>query len=350
MKDIAMLAGVSRQVVSTVLNGNGSSRVSPVKKEAILKLACDLNYVPNTVARTLAGSHTKAIGLLASMVPGWNNHLAGEICSLLTSHGYNTLTSHYGHCSAEASLIELVSRGVDGVVVLNSDSRSELERNLTVPHVFGSNNNLGGYDVGICRWKTGYIGTEHLLEHGHKQVVFLGIHTDDRERGWRDAHAAHGIKVDDRQIICLRELDGRVDKVLARLQELKATAIFAQNDYLAARAVRLLTDRGMRIPDDIAIVGCDGYTFTEFCPVPLSTVIQPLRPQAEAIVNLLLDRIERKELGAGFAGITVEPIIWRNASCGCPRREIETFYRLNTFGSLEKDMRMNDNINITEDI
>ena len=83
IKDIAMLAGVSHQAVSAALNGNGSSRVSAVKKEKILKIARELNYVPNAIARKFVGGNTKAIGIVTSMDSGWNIHLVSEICSLL---------------------------------------------------------------------------------------------------------------------------------------------------------------------------------------------------------------------------------------------------------------------------
>jgi LacI family transcriptional regulator len=354
MKDIAMLAGVSQQAVSSALNGNGSSRVAAAKKEKILKLARELNYVPNAAARSLSGGQTKAIGILGAINGGWQNNLNSEICELLISRGYNTLNSHYGVANfcATKSLTELISRGVDGVIILNSQNKKELETNQSVPFVYSSHCHEHGYDVGVDNELTGYIGTRHLLEHGHQRVFYLfpmwQETNHERADGWRRAHEERGISVSDSMMISMRELDGRVDRLLELLHKNKVTAIFAKNDYMAAKVMKCFYERGIRVPEDIALVGCDGYSFVEFCPVSLTTVVQPIRPVAEITVDLLLKRIADKELHAQFAENKISPLLWTGGSCGCRQQPIEQLYRLNTTSSLEKDMKINFNQNIME--
>ncbi len=354
IKDIAMLAGVSHQAVSAALNGNGSSRVSAVKKEKILKIARELNYVPNAIARKFVGGNTKAIGIVTSMDPGWNIHLVAEICSLLTSQGYNTLASHFGtsnYCALN-SLLELVSRGVDGVIVLNSGNVKELRNGLSVPYVIGSHNNPEGYDVAVNNETTGYIGTRHLLDHGHSRVMYLGVMNhpgNDRLKGWERAHIERGISIGPEDSLALRDIGGSLDKLLTIIRERKITAIFCSNDYVAGKLIKALLENGIRVPDDVAVMGCDGHSFIEFCPVSVSTVIQPIRPQAEAIVNLLLKRIEAKDLPVEPARIDIEPILWPGGSCGCRQEKLKELYRINTLGSLEKNMMLNFNRNILEE-
>jgi LacI family transcriptional regulator len=355
MKDIAMIAGVSRQAVSAVLNNTRNSRVSEEKRNKILRLARELNYVPNAAALSLSGNQTKTIGILGSIYDsGFNTELVGEISRILITHGYNILTGYYfpGNYCATTSLNELVSRGVDGVIIHNSEGRATLESNQSVPYLFYSHYTVQGYDVGVNNEQTGYVGTRHLLEHGHKQVIFLTISSHassgKRKSGWQRAHQEAGIEVSEDLVVNLREFDGRTDRLIEKLKQLRATAIFASNDYIGAKTIKALIQKGIRIPDDIAIVGCDGYSFTEFCPVSLTTVIQPVRPQAEIGAKLLLERIKNKELHSTPAKIEIQPLLHLGGSCGCKEPTLEELYTINSNATLEKDMKMNFGKSIIE--
>lgn len=349
MKDIAILAGVSKQTVAAALSGNGSSRVSAAKKEMIRKLAQELHYIPNAAALALSGQQTKSIGIVASMSQSWNNVLAGEICQLLPTYGYNTLTSHleWGNLCGEGSVYELISRGVDGLIILNLGSRERI-RKLRVPHVLGSHMQNDGYDVGVDNHRTGYVGTRHLIEHGHRQVAYITIQKPDKLRlaGWRQAHLDCGIDISDDYILQFRKIDGQIGALIDFLRRKEIKAIFASNDYVAALLMRSLIDCGMKVPEDIAIVGCDGYSFAEFCPVPLTTVLQPVRKQAEAIVELILKRIQDRELSSEPANINVEPKLWIGGSCGCPVRKLPQLYRISAAATLEKVYKLNYNQDI----
>ncbi len=352
IKDIAMLAGVSHQAVSSALNGNGSSRVSAEKKERIQKIAKELNYIPNAIARKLVNGNTKAIGIVSSMHSGWNLHLISEICESVTAHGYNTLLSHFSdanHCALD-SLLELVSRGVDGVIILNSDSIEELQRGLNIPYVFGSCNNRAGYDVAISSESIGYLATRHLLEHGHEKVAHIRVmmFKDAKIKGWKRAQAERGIQVSDSDIICLRDIDGQVDALLEFIRRRKVTALFCSNDFVAAKIMRALQENGIRVPDDVAIIGCDGRSFVEFGTTTLTTVLQPLRLEAQKIVELMLERIRTQELRPDLANINIEPRLWLGGSCGCPRHKLSELYRINTPDTLEKDLKLNFNQDIIE--
>ena len=195
----------------------------------------------------------------------------------------------------------------------------------------------------------GYIATWHLLQHGHKQVFYLAGFSSPssrRQRGWKQAlkDAGAGGKV-----IELRDMDGAADTLETILKKDGVTALFCSNDFLAAKAIRILRDRNWRIPEDIAIVGCDGHSFVEFTSPSLTTVIQPVHELAEKCAELILNRIANKENGIVLEHVEIPARLWIGGSCGCPERKLEHYYRLNTTGNLEKDYRLNFNSSLWDD-
>jgi DNA-binding LacI/PurR family transcriptional regulator len=359
MKDIAMLAGVSRQAVSAVLSGSRHTRVAEATRERVRKLARELNYIPNQAARSLSGGKTHTIGFFGGLFSpyGVNAALLSEVSGALRSQGYYVIGGHHGFGDVDEDvrfLAGFVSRGVDGVVVYGSGRHEPgLEEAVTVPHVFCSPHAADeGCDVGVDSVGGGAMATQHLIEHGHSRIAYLRIaphETRHRLVGWRQALREAGLEDGNGMVLTLRDLDGSADAVLAELRRLRITAVFAQNDSVAAKLMNALVQRGVRIPDDIAIVGYDGSSFANFCPVPLTTVVQPIREQAEAITKLLLERVTRHEVRAAAANIVVEPLLYRGGSCGCPPRPINRLYRINSPDTLELDCRLNFGIEI-EDI
>ena len=349
MKDIARLAGVSQQAVSAVLNNRGGSRVSAATRKCILQLAEELNYVPNAAAVTLSGKSTRTIGMLGDLRSQLLGQLIAETTDILMSRGYNVITGFYPSMDTKfpMALREFESRGVDGVMIFNSNDQKTLERSQTVPYVFCSHYNPHP-DVTVDYQGTGYLGCRHLLEHGHRRIGFLTVLPCDSPRlfGWRKALEEAGVEPEPDWVIELQKLEGLFDRLLKHLRGAGITALFCSNDYVAAKTLKALTDHGIRVPDEMALVGCDGYSFVDFCPVTLTTVIQPIRPQGKLGVDLLLQRIAAHELRVPPAGFVVQPILRCGGSCGCPAEKIERLYSMNTFATLEKDLKMNFNVNV----
>jgi hypothetical protein len=109
-----------------------------------------------------------------------------------------------------------------------------------------------------------------------------------------------------------------------------------------------LRQHGVNVPDDIAIIGFDGSSFADFCPVSLTTVVQPIRQQADAVTELLLARVENGEVRFSPAGISIAPLLYRGASCGCAARTADKLYRINSPNTLELDYRLNFGIEIED--
>jgi len=353
MKDIAMLVGVSRQAVSSALNDNNSCRISEEKCEEIKRVARELNYVSNNVARSLKGAPSKTIGIMGPVLGGGlNSALISEISYMLIAKGYNILYNDYTYSNFNATeaMLSLLARGVDGIIIYNSEEKDVLDAKQTVPYLFYSHNNHKYMDVGVDNDYGGYLATKHLLDHGHKKVAFMTVQSFEKKNsryfGWRKAHEEVGITVVDDDIIVLRELNGSVEKTIDYLKQKEFTAVFTSNDFIGAKLIKVLTQRGVRVPEDIAVIAYDGYSFSEFCTPSLTTIVQPTRPQAEIGVELLLERIEKKELHSKPANKIIKPIIHKGGSCGCKPEQIENFYTTNTFNMLEKDAKINFNINI----
>lgn len=352
MKDIAMLSGVSRQAVSAVLNGNGSSRVSEDNRRKILRIAKEVNYVPNSAARSLKGGPTKTIGLLGrAHVSGLVSALVDEIANILQAHGYTLLSCEYNSALSPASaLTELLSRGVDGIIITNSDDRHLLEKNQSVPYVFCSHNNFSGYDVGVDNIEGGYIAAKHLLEHGRKRICFLTISDSDdnnlKRKGMIKALSEAKIEINENCFLNLRELDGMSSSLIAKLRSLQIDAVFCNNDYIGSKLIAILLYNGIKVPDDIAVIGYDGYTFSEFAAVPLTTVVQQVRRQAEIATEILLRRIENNLLGVEPENINLSPILHCASSCGCNYDGLDRMFTINSFAMLEKNLKMNFDIDV----
>ena len=353
MKDIAMLAGVSRQAVAAALSGSGGSRVSAENLKKIRRLAQELNYVPNMAARGLNGCPTKTIGMLCSQFSSdLVNARFNEIGDMLQPLGYNLLSCQFGFSNFPAArgLTELLSRGVDGIIIGNSIDRRELEENQRVPYVYCGVDNFDGFDVAVDSTLGVRLAAEHLLEHGRRHLCYIcpqrSIIDDIKIKGMSDALAAAGIDPDEGHVLPLRQLGGDADALIAELGRLKVDAALCSNDYVGAKLIAVLTRNGIGVPADIAVIGYDGYTFSEFAPVPMTTVAQPIRRQAEIAVDILTRRVAAGTLRAEPENIRLEPKLYLGASCGCAQPNFGKMFTINTFPMLEKNLKMNFDINL----
>ena len=359
MKEIARRVGVSRQAVSAVFNDSSNCRVSPATRERILAVARESNYVSNSAARSLKGAATKTIVIIGSLSDfGVIAALNTEITKMLLQRGYNLL---YNECDLRKhgeidGLLQLMARGVDGIIfIYNYDLEKVRQVKQTVPYVFLGDSGRADQDsdIKVDMEYGGYLATRHLLEHGHRKVALMVVLPQQREHlrcaGWRRAHQEAGITVDDDDVLVLRQYDGQVDAMLAELKRREVTAVLAFNDYIGAKLIKVLTQHGIQVPQDIAVVGTDGRSFVDYVSPSLATILNPVRPRAEKAVKLLMERIERKELYSAPAGHLIKPRFYPGESCGCAVKPIDRMFRLNAFGLIEKDAMMNFGVDVFVD-
>lgn len=321
MKELAELAGVSRPAVSAVLNNSLGSRVSVATRRRILQLARDHQYMPNRAAQILNHAPSGLIGLLSmSRRTGISAVLQTELIAALQREGYDILTHHvYGQEEElDRPLAEFMSRRVEGVVALNLQVPI-LAAGKSVPVVTCTNYTDVPFDIGVDRRAGGYQAARHLIDHGRRRLMYLSLRAGrfdiDKHAGVVQAMEEAGLEVtpetwlhgdtQDLRTITKQFVAGRVD------------AVVCANDHIATKLVIALEDAGIKVPDDIALTGFDGFAFCDFARVPIATVVQPIRQQAAATARLLLERIRGQASEVSPAKLYLSPTFRPSASCGC---------------------------------
>ena len=325
IKEIARLAGVSQPVVSAVLNGSGTIKVSEERRRIILDLVRQYNYVPNNAAQRLKGGASHTIGVFG--VPYISEIAQAQLLATsfeLEKRGYNLLSS-YGDAGTEQNAIRaLIAQGVDGILVTTQEC--PLERcGVNVPYVHVPPCGCGSFDIAVDHRAGFYEMTEYLLHQGCRRIGFLGITLfDEADEAKPDYVKYHGIcdalKANN-QSICpeLRFSYAAADYDEATLwrmiDEARPDAICCANDYLASKLILFLQRRNVRVPEDIKVLGYDGLSFATVVSPPIGTSSQPVYEQMRQAVDLLLRRIESKEKQIPAKKLLV-PKFLPNLSCG----------------------------------
>ncbi|WP_295122246.1 LacI family DNA-binding transcriptional regulator [uncultured Leifsonia sp.] len=314
LKDVAGAAGVSIKTVSNVVNGYDF--VKPATREKVLAAIDELGYQPNLAARNLRAGRTGVIGLaVPSLSFSYFAELADSVLEASRRLGFVTLIEQTGG-DREAEL-ELL-RGprlsmLDGLLFsplgMSMDDVDAL--NVDYPLVLLGERIFGGPTdhVVMQNVEGGYAATEHLIESGRRRIAVIGAHVAERVgsaslrlEGYRAALRDHGLHLGD-ELVMFREGWHRTDGAAATQQLLESgvpfDALFALNDELALGALRALHQEGVRVPDDVAVIGFDDLIEGQFAMPSLST-IDPGRPViAEKAVAALIERIADRDRMVG---------------------------------------------------
>jgi LacI family transcriptional regulator len=287
LERVAEVAGVSPSTVSRVLNG--TAVVSAEKRKAIDHAIARLGFVPNPVARGLAGGRTLSIGVVTQAIdsPFYGVALRG-IEDELHGVGYSPLfVSGHWNAAEEARCIDILrSRRVDGIIVLTgrlSDRALRAYAKALPVVVTGRNLQAPGlFSLNFDNFSGARLATEHLLNLGHRRIAFIAgdpAHPDavERQRGYRAALEAAGVTFSTALVAPgqFQEDSGRL--AMERLLDTRQrfTAVFAANDQMAFGAALALHKRGLRVPDDVSLVGFDDLAASGYAIPPLTTVHQP---------------------------------------------------------------------------
>ena len=311
---VAQAAGVSPSTVSRILNG--TAVVSGDKKQAVDDAIAQLGFVPNPIARGLAGGRTLSVGVVTQAIdsPFYGASLRG-IEDQLDSAGYSPLfVSGHWNSAAEARCIDVLrSRRVDGIIVLTGRltdaALKAIAKQLPVVVTGRQLRAPGLFSLYFDNTEGGRLATRHLIELGHQRIAFIagdGDHPDanDRLRGYRLALAEAGLPFDPGLVVPgeYHEVSGlmAVDRLLESRQ--RFTAIFAANDQMACGAALGLHRRSLRVPDDVSLVGFDDLPTSLYAIPPMSTVQQPAyemgKLAATAMLQLLAGTTPTIELPA----------------------------------------------------
>ena len=303
IKDVAALAGVSAATVSRALDDR--PEISSETKERV-RLACaQLGYVPNAAARGLSGHATHTIGLVLPDISNpYFSGMATAIEETAAAHGCRVfLSNSLRKEDRELHAIEnLVARQVDGILVNPVSPESQLRHREVLgglPCVYlGANHDESPSYVMADNETGAYAAARYLIRLGHRDILFFGGRTtsrtrEQRIRGFRRALAEAGLEG--------RELPAPPNVTLMRqwsyetaLELLKGPlpdAIFAYSDMTALKVLEAAEERGVRIPEDLSMVGYDNIAFGALHRIHLTTVSQHKYQQGQIAVERLLEKI-----------------------------------------------------------
>ncbi len=306
LKDVAELAGVSRSAVSRTFTEGAS--VSARTRAKVEKAARELGYSPNALASSLTTGRTKLIGLVSN---NFHNPIFLEVFDLFTrglqERGLRPLLVNLSNETDPANSVRMLRQySVDGVIVASSTlppSFAEAFRDAGVPvvHSFGRyTTSPHVHVVGIDNIACGRMAAQALIARGHRRVAFLGgpqsaTSTQDRERGFLEAMASHPeITVSVTHANAYSFDAGRAE-MQRLLQGCLAEAYFCGDDVLSIGALSAIQEAGLRVPDDIGIIGLNDMAMARWQNIDLTTIRQPLAEIIEASIDLVVATIERPE-------------------------------------------------------
>ncbi|WP_309066076.1 LacI family DNA-binding transcriptional regulator [Microbacterium sp.] len=318
--DVARYAGVSTAVVSYVLN-DGPKRVAPLTKERVLDAVRVLGYRPNAAARALSMGSADMFGLL---VHDNRNPFFAELCHALdqasADRGRSLLivNSDRSQVSTAEQIRDLVSRQISGLIVADVLTASEqaLVESLHIPSViigqFGETEGLRSIGVDFCAGARSAV--EHLIGHGYQDIAFVGsaARFDERERGWTEALSAARLPLG-RLVHTPFSYEGGYDAGVRLVEgDRLPRAVLAASDQIAIGMLAAFGERGVRVPDDVAMVSFDGTVVADFVWPRLTTAVQPLQLMADTAVHSLIDGSEDRSYQEFTAQLRIRE------SCGCP--------------------------------
>ena len=343
MKDIAKIAGVSRQAVAAALSDVGTSKVSEKTREHVRSIAEKLHYVPNQSAMRLNGCSSHTIGIYGvPYVSVLEQSLFQELSVVLSQYGYNLIASYgMGEKAAEQAIRKMLSHGVDGIIVTTQDNVMTQFEHDNVPYVFCPPAEVKGFDVVVDHAAGTLEAMKALIAAGRKSAAFLtptsfgGFYEEPNRQKYQGI--VEGLKEIgvSPSLLTVEECRGEGSVIVERLRQMAPDVLFCSNDYYAGRMVALLIAAGIRVPEDIMVVGYDGLSICDFCAVPLSTVIQPVQKRAEKAVELLLERIKTGNNSPSPAGIRLPSYYYPSASCGFANDKLSKRPLYNSFSMLE---------------
>jgi LacI family transcriptional regulator len=304
--DIAREAGVSPSTVSRVLNGNVP--VAEAKRIAVLAAIERRNYRPNIVARGLARGTTGAIGVLTQAISSqfYGEILLGIEQALRGSAYHPVFASANWQTEEEIDALELlVARQVDALIILGGlvadDYLRDLAQSIPLVMVGRSVVGLEEHCLRVDDERGAVQATRYLLDLGHRRIVHITgalSHQDARDRraGYCRALEEAGVPIDPQLLIDgdYTELSGLLAIQALLSRGTLFTAIFSANDQMAYGARLALYRRGIRVPEDISLVGFDGLTSSDYTIPPLTTMRQPTLDMGIAAARAALDLLDER--------------------------------------------------------
>lgn len=312
-QDVANLAGVSRTTVSFVLNDVKGLNISSETRKRVREAAEKLSYVPDARAQALASRRAKAIGLVMTRSP---HHIStdtflpqiiGGLMEVTRDYKLRLLIEYVEEDHQDRAYLELArAKHIDGMLLLTprlDDAGLNKLEQMDIPTVLmGELENTNLYSVDVDNALAAQRAVEHLLELGHSRVACISnappsyTASPDRVRGYKTALSKSGILLDEELI---RYADFTPESGYIQMKALLAagktfTAVFVASDNVAMGVKAALREAGLRIPEDISLVGFDDIPWAQFADPPLTTVHLQAQELAKRACLVLMDLLQNK--------------------------------------------------------
>ncbi len=302
--DVADEAGVSYATVSRVINNK--DHVSPEKRERVLRAMAQLGYVANMQARSLAGGESRVVGLLVDYLSSsYMDEIIRGIDEALDAENYDLMlyTTHRRKTKESAYVTKLTRRLADGLLLIlprNASAYLDTLRQRRFPHVLidhlSDKQNVPS--ISTTNFRGAYEATAFLLSLGHRRIGFITGTMEfgcasERLDGYRAALKDHDLACDP-QLVCEGDfMQPQGYQCAHRLLGLAEppSAIFSSNDMMAFGVMEAARERGLRLPEDLSIVGFDDIPQASHVHPALTTVRQPLEEMGRSGAHLLLKYI-----------------------------------------------------------
>jgi LacI family transcriptional regulator len=327
LKDIAIRAGVTSATVSMVINNKPNISESTRKK--VLKIAKELNYYPNVIARGLATKKSNSIGVI---VPNLASSFVVRILQGIKSTNRDIeytvqLFDTVGQRESESQLFQRLARErrIDGVILISSlvtEEELQVFAEESVPSIIVARKCEHLDSVYVNNEQGAFDATEYLIKKGHKEIACVvsskaGLPTVERQNGYINALQHH-------QLVTRPELHFEVSddgmdngiEVFNRIRKItpKVTAVFVPaGDMVAIGIIKEAKRSGVKVPDELAVVGYDDIPAAEVIEPMLTTVRQPKLEMGDYAINMIVDKIEGRETGFKQKELPTKMIIRESA-------------------------------------
>ena len=306
LKELAHYLGLNPSTISVVLNDTPGRSIPDETRKRIKEAAKQFNYQPNLLARSFRSRRTLTLGILVpELGDGYHTAVMTGVGDYLVNAGYFYFTAHHRH---RPNLIEqyskqLVAKGAEGLICIDT----ALEHSLSVPvvAVAGHRHIQGVTNVVLDHRRAAELTLTHLYSLGHRRIAFMrgqpfSSDSDDRWKGIVEVGNELGIEIRPELTVQLNRDISSPELGYPVVQQLfdgkrKFTALVCFNDIAAIGAIRAIHDLGLRVPDDISVIGFDDIKAAAYISPNLTTIRQPLSEMGRFAAQCIVNRLNHTE-------------------------------------------------------
>lgn len=315
-KLIAELAGVSRSTVSRVINGYPD--ISKVTRDKVLKIIEENNYIPNLSAQKLVGKKNRCIGVfLYTGTPSGENkkiaksffysQLLGEMIDVANSLKYTILVSHINE-NDDSYRVPFLNKSIDAGIIIGGTIRlPEIEKLILEENkllLIDYRDTIKSKNISIINPNNlngGFLATKHLIKSNHRRIVHITgdlnrMPGKERLEGYKKAMKEYNISIEKTNILngdfSEKSGYGVMKRYLKEKKKLDFTGIFAASDLMAIGAIRALKENGIKVPEEVSIIGFNNTIVGEYITPSLSTVEYLQSSLAEDAIETIIEMVE----------------------------------------------------------